>query len=261
MFGLFQDPETKARNLLRAGKCADAFKLLQQLAVKGKPRAMSALGMMYMNGDGVARDFDAGRKWIGRAAALGLQEAQICMGAIYKRGDGVPIDFDEAFYWYEQAAQPCDYFSETGRFNHEMGDPRAKYYLGCMYADGQGVEQNHEKANQLFRDGAEQGDKLAQFGLAVSYEKGWGLTQDYAEAAKWYRLAADKGETGAQINLGNLYWKGLGVPQDKVLAHMWFNLAAARGKEAAIENRNDISEEMSSMEISKAQELARNWSR
>jgi len=258
MFGLFQNPETKARNMLREGNYGDAFKLLQQLAVKGKPRAMSALGMMYANGQGVARDFKIAHKWFKRAADIGLQEAQIFIGKMYENGDGVEIDLEEARYWFELAASPCDVFSESGSFNHEDGSPIAKCHLGNMYALGVGVEKDQIRGIKLYEEAANAGEEMGQFSLGYSYDNGLGVEKDAAKAARWYKLAALQGHLVAQNNLGVLYWEGSGVPQDRVLAHMWFNLAAAQGQKNAIENRSDISEEMSPLEISKAQEMARN---
>ena len=41
------------------------------------------------------------------------------------------------------------------------------------------------------------------------------------------------------------------------LAHMWFNIAAANGNGLAIEPRDDVTANMTSADISKAQSMAR----
>ncbi len=46
---------------------------------------------------------------------------------------------------------------------------------------------------------------------------------------------------------------------DLVEAHKWFNLAAMRGNEDARQYRSEISREMSRIQISRAQRLAREW--
>lgn len=46
---------------------------------------------------------------------------------------------------------------------------------------------------------------------------------------------------------------------DLVEAHKWFNLAAMRGNDDAKQYRWDISREMSKIQISRAQRLAREW--
>ena len=91
------------------------------------------------------------------------------------------------------------------------------------------------------------------------YANGQGVPQDHSEAAKWYRLAADHGDASAQFNLGVMYANGQGVPQDHVLAHMWFNLSAAQGDEDAVENRDRAAGLMTPDQLAEAQRLAREW--
>ena len=50
---------------------------------------------------------------------------------------------------------------------------------------------------------------------------------------------------------------GEGVLKDSVLAHMWFNIAGANGNEQAREYRDQVEQDMSRAEISRATELAR----
>jgi TPR repeat protein len=254
MFDFFLDKETKARNTLRSGDYPAAYKLLTQLAKKGKPRAMSALGMMHANGHGVPIDFHQARKWFQKAADAGLQEAQVFLGKIYEQGDGVPVDYQEAIYWYESAARDDHDLNE---YNYTNGDPLAHYRLGRMYALGLGFEKNIDKAYELFRKSALAGNDKAQYHLAKSYADGLEVNQDYQEAAKWYELAANQWNASAQNNLGILYSKGLGVIQDKIQSHMWFNLASGSGRDDAVFNRNNLSAEMSKSEIEEAQKLAR----
>ena len=106
---------------------------------------------------------------------------------------------------------------------------------------------------------AEQGDSDAQSILGIMYDDGQGVVQDYKEAAKWYRLAAEQGDSDAQYNLGLLYFNGQGVVQDYKLAHMWLNIAATDGDEVASKGRETVARKMSSEDVSKAQDMAREW--
>jgi len=56
-----------------------------------------------------------------------------------------------------------------------------------------------------------------------------------------------------------MYCVGRDVELDLVEAHKWFNLAAMRGNEDARRYRFEISREMSKVEVSRAQRLAREW--
>jgi len=62
---------------------------------------------------------------------------------------------------------------------------------------------------------AEQGHAKAQYFLGFLYAEGEGVPQDKAEAARWYRKAAEQGYAEAQFNLGVMYENGEGVPEDK----------------------------------------------
>lgn len=60
---------------------------------------------------------------------------------------------------------------------------------------------------------------------------------------------------------GLAYSLGEDVELDLVEAHKWFNLAAARGHEAARDLRQEMANQMSSLEIREAQKAAREWLR
>ena len=107
------------------------------------------------------------------------------------------------------------------------------------------------------RQAAEQGDARAQFNLGFMYHEGKGVPQDDAEAVRWFRMAAGQGHAEAQGALGAMYALGRGVLKDSVLAHMWLNIAGASGNEAAREPRDNLEDDMTCAEISRATELAR----
>ena len=69
----------------------------------------------------------------------------------------------------------------------EEGVAKAKHYLGFMYQNGYGVEQDVEEAVKWYRKAARQGYGKAEYNLGVMYEKGQGVLQDYEESVKWYR--------------------------------------------------------------------------
>ena len=138
-------------------------------------------------------------------------------------------------------------------------------FSGSVFGDDfqDGVDayqkQDYKTAYKFWLPLAEQGNATAQNNLGWMYSHGQGVPQDYKEAVKWYRLSADQGYAEAQYNLGWMYSKGRGVPQDYVSAHMWWNLSGSNGYEDAVENRNMVEKEMSTTQIEKAQEMARNW--
>jgi TPR repeat protein len=154
---------------------------------------------------------------------------------IYKYGKGVTQDEREALKWFRLAA--------------EQGHAEAQNFLG---------EIDYKEELKWNHKAAEQGDAKAQTKLGGIYIHGEGVTQDYKEAVKWWRLAAEQGYSPAQFYLGMIYKDGkVGVIKDMVIAHMWFDIAASSGHVTAKAGRDFLESKMTSEQIAKAQELAR----
>jgi len=145
------------------------------------------------------------------------------------------------------------------RLAADQGHAAAQYNLGASYANGQGVPQDHVEAAKWYRLAADQGYAAAQNNLGVRYANGQGVPQDYTEAAKWYRLAADQGHAAAQYRLGLMYANGHGVTRDDVRAHMWLNLSAMKETQNAAKDRDAVAQRMSPARIAEAEKLAREW--
>jgi TPR repeat protein len=111
-----------------------------------------------------------------------------------------------------------------------------QYELGIKYENGNGVEQDLDKAFDCYLSAAEQGHAEAQFFLAVIYATGRGVTKDMAKSAEWFHKAAENGQITAQETLGGMYEVGVvGVKRDYVKAAEWYSRAAARGSDIAQE--------------------------
>jgi uncharacterized protein len=74
----------------------------------------------------------------------------------------------------------------------------AQYFIGRMYADGQGVEKNLETAAKWYRKASVQGVADAQLRLAGQYEIGGGVPRDIETAYAWYSVAATLGNAKAK---------------------------------------------------------------
>ena len=178
-------------------------------------------------------------------AEQGHAVAQNNLGALYDNGEGVPEDDVEAVKWYRKAA--------------EQGYALAQFGLGRMYGSGRGVPQDDAEAVRWYRKAAEQGDVLAQFLLGFMYDTGQGVPEDDGEAVEWYRKAAEQGDAAAQSRMGFMYALGEGVPQDDVEAYAWFNISVAQGNKDDEDVKRLTAESMTREEISRAQQLAREY--
>ena len=118
----------------------------------------------------------------------------------------------------------------------ELGNAAAQFKLGTYYEVGLVVRQDYEEAVKWYKKAAEQGEAVAQIYLGDCYENGRGAPQNYKEAVKWYREAAKQGNAIAQKALGECYYYGQGVHQDYKEAVKWYRKAAEQGEAAAQNN-------------------------
>jgi uncharacterized protein len=180
-------------------------------------------------------------------AEQGKSWAQYNLGLIYSKGQSVPQDYKEAVKWFRMSA--------------EQGNSDSQNILGSMYYEGLGVIQDYKESVKWYRLSSEQGLAGAQFSLGLMYYEGKGVLQDYKESVKWWRKAAEQGSDSAQISLGSAYSLGKGVPQDYVMAHMYFNIGSVSGRKDAIQGRGIVETVMTSSQLEKSQDLAREWMR
>ena len=82
----------------------------------------------------------------------------------------------------------------------KQGDPNAMCGLGALYAEGQGVDQSYEKANELYKMAADRGHATAQFNVGNAYARGDpGVEQSYETAREWWTKAAAQGHADDAI--------------------------------------------------------------
>ena len=67
-----------------------------------------------------------------------------------------------------------------------------------MYAKGEGVPRDDNKAFEWYFKAAEQRHAFAQYNLGLMYAKGEGVPRDDNKAVEWYFKAAEQGHALAQ---------------------------------------------------------------
>jgi uncharacterized protein len=100
----FADPFDDSIAAYDRGDYASAVRLFRLLAEQGNAQAQNALGAMYYNGKGVAKDFKEAVNWYRLAAAQGNISAQVNLGSMYYEGEGVAENFIRAHMWLSIAA-------------------------------------------------------------------------------------------------------------------------------------------------------------
>lgn len=122
------------------------------------------------------------------------------------------------------------------RRSAEQGNAEAQFYMGCVYANGDGVPKDDAQALLWYRKAAAQKHSGAQNNLGWMYDQGRGVPKDSAEAANWYLKAAQNGSAVAQNNMGVNYENGTGVEKSITESIRWYEAAAAQGHEDAKKN-------------------------
>ncbi len=139
--------------------------------------AMEELGRRLLQGDGVAKDQQAGAGWILRAAELGSAQSAFNVGVMYERGFVVERDSARAVEWYRKAA--------------DANLPVAKHNLALLLRDGKGVARDGKAAVELLLAAARQGMAASMFSLGDIYDRGDAAPQDPVSALAWFAIAAE----------------------------------------------------------------------
>ena len=126
------------------------------------------------------------------------------------------LSFCLASYTFEANSQNTFYYNSHKSYSIELqsladrGDPKAINNLGSCYDRGDGVQQNHKLAFELFSLAAQKGEILACYNLGIYYEKGISCDRDIEKAIDYYSKAAAGDIAPAMYGLGCCYMnKGL----------------------------------------------------
>lgn len=119
---------------------------------------------------------------------------------------------------------------------HLLGNIRGTFYfaLGCF--EGNGIEKDTQRAQQLVAPIIGQIEKYALEKrheylviLGDMYSFGLGKAQNFEKAFELYSLAAELGNLEAMCDLGYMYLVGQGIDEDKTLSSYWFKKSADLG--------------------------------
>ncbi|GHV18812.1 hypothetical protein AGMMS49959_01670 [Planctomycetales bacterium] len=138
----------KLRGQVSNERSAAAFAAAAQL---GDALAKNNLGVCYLTGRGVKRDYEQARALLTGAGDLPV--ALFNNGLMYFRGAGVNRDYALAANYFTQAA--------------ERGDVRAAARLADMYQRGRGVPKDPNQAARYLEQAGGQEDQNEEFALAL----------------------------------------------------------------------------------------------
>lgn len=134
--------EQAAGKLRRMDEQQDKFSELHKQATAGDAESQYELGMMYLKGRGVEKDETRARAWLGKASERGYEKAVTRLGILHYRGEGGPVSHAQAYALFDRVKDES---------------VLAQYYLGEMYAAGEGVEQDYGSAIAWYQKAADGG--------------------------------------------------------------------------------------------------------
>lgn len=191
------DSYEKGLALYNQKSYAEAYFYLHQAAHQDHPQAKFLLGIMYLYGEGVPQSCAQAYQYLAESALEGNADAQYGLGQSFFSPEEEDLQkLEQAAFWFEKASDQ----------NH----PGAKYYLGWMYEQGRGVEQNDSMAFLYYKEASDLGDLDARVNLGSLYQQGRGIALDLNKARKCFETALEEPTGCAWMHLGNLYYWELG---------------------------------------------------
>lgn len=226
---------------------------LISLAKKGDAFAAHMLGLCYLRETDEPIDCRRALKYMIDSASQNYYMAFGDMSDLFKNGKGVEKNLITALAFEKKAlsfpqnvqaiASISSIYYSLGKSEeaykycchyNSIGCGRSYSTLGAMYYNGQGVEQNYEKALEWFEKGAALGDGMCFHNLGIMYQYGCGVQQNYQRAINYYLQGGDTNSGICFARLGNLYESGEGVQQNYQKAIEYYQKGAELGDDWCI---------------------------
>lgn len=224
----------------------------------------TALGSMYIEGNGVKEDPVKAREYYRQAALKGYPRGMALYGFNLRATAGGKVNYPDAFYWLYMAGDLGDDAARTTlylpRRNEDRGDSEiardANMALQWIEAAQSGKKiQNEPIYKEGFLPGlkareqaAEQGDDWSRFYLgSMNYNDDF-LNQNYARAIYYYEPIAQNAQLPANVlavvneRLGKMYREGKGTKANKAKADYYTRMAAKYGSLPAYKTVEKIAE-------------------
>ena len=136
-------------------------------------------------------------------------------------------EFFELAVRYDQAS---DYPMAVREYQKaaELGHVEAMYNLAVAYFQGDGVQQNYQKAQAWYQKAADMGHASAKYNLGSMYFYGQGVDANQSHALTLWQQAAEQGNAKAAHNIGVYYYKS-NLDQNKAAAKQWFLVSCQLG--------------------------------
>ena len=240
---------------LELGKCYEsgdgitqsdklAFSCFWESAKQENPEAMYLAAIYYESGKGSKKDLKSAIELLKKSAAKEYVPAIFELAMKYKLGDGVERNLTTSHDLFARSAQ-AGYKNSSQLASElktialywtpaiEMNDRKAQYMLAHCYMDGNGIDQDLQKAYELLKKSSDQGYPDALYEWAVNLSKSAKTITEKQNIATLLTKAADANHGEAIVMLGILYYSGDGVEEnyDKSI-ELWTKAVAQKNANA-----------------------------
>ena len=156
---------------------------------KGSYRAMTNIGILYLDGLGVEKDYKKAFDSFSKATDGGDMKAPRYLGIMSEKGLGVKKSLDDASFYYE--------------IGDSSGDLTSRYNLGKIHEKAG----DYARAVELYKKTDNRMDHVTApmyEALGDLYVAGKGVEKSTKQAREWYEKAVKSGSQEASKKLNNL---------------------------------------------------------
>ncbi len=211
----------------------------------------TALGSMYMTGNGVEQNYAKAREYYHQAALKGYPRGAALYGFNMRASAGGPISYPESFYWLYIAGDLGDDAARATLGlplrNEKRGDTEvARDAATALQLIAAAQSDKKIQHDPVYKEGflpslkarekaAEQGDDWARFYLGSMNYNGDFLNQNYTQALHYYEPIAKNGKLPKNVlalvneRLAKMYRDGKGTKANPSKADQHDRLAAHYG--------------------------------
>jgi TPR repeat protein len=119
---------------------------LQSKAEAGSVVAQGILGISYLYGHDVPKDFAAALRWLTLAAERGASRPCFDLGRMHEEGWGVPVDYQRAGHFYQRAADRDEWL--------------AYVHLARLYRYGRGTAVDEQTALEWYDTAVSESERI-----------------------------------------------------------------------------------------------------
>lgn len=224
---------------------------LDQAIEDGSPRGLAEKAYLMLETEILPTNIEEAKQLLEKAMEMGNEYAPYRLGLGYQNAEFVAEpDYKKALELFELGAERNHLYSIELAGNYyrvgvggedevaaekaikyltraiEMGSNYARVELAFCHEAGFGVEQDYQKAFDLYQEAAANNYPYANTKMAVYYEDGILGEENTAEAFNNYKIAAEAGIPDAMYHLGRYYKYAVGIPENPEEALKLFNQAA-----------------------------------